>query len=746
MPTRRSGRIRRPNQAYQNAVDLSFLDNDSDSDSRPIPPPPVEEDEDDKDFEILATDIADANGDPDEYDGGSDPEVRTPPSSEDGNLSRDGDEDFSDVLDEDDMLLGQTGLNQKLMAKLQGKSKKYLLAKSSDANQQYSQAVELVSRHTNHDAFFHMLHGQDPVYVQRLLQAMEASRSDTTVPSRVARGDGRAGIAPSPFSESSPATQQAIHAWFQKHIESDRFMDGQVLKSLSFDEAANFLPAPNVVRFVSKPSSSASPHQMPSGDWSSLDNVWPQAAAQIDTEVDQHSGDANQNSVKVSRAGFLINVGDSIKDLSWLPVDDATTQYLAVATRPEHSVKPTEGEDAQAPKSAFVPNDPHPSCIQVWRFGAKETWIDGAFTVATTEEPMRLLALCGYFGYVKDVQWCPQPATSKKGGPMAFLATIHDDGYLRLFALDLPKTTTSKKTQYIQAESASFQSRPPFSIFTCMKWVSSHLLAAGTADGHVAIFDMQEYFDTPYRKSDGVPYFYHAFHESYVLAVESCAPSRPELLISTSMDGITRLTDVRDPLADTAECQRQRIPTSFGTWYERGQGILSSDELPSLRICPVRSISISTRIARLEAPLTSLATSPLHYSVLAGAADGTVFATNPTVSWWRFRTHMPWKQPWFKHDWRPGRCKSNDDSEVDYPNGLTRLSTGLRMQAMDDMSRIETSGKARRKGNDPLEAHVIHEKPTAIKSLAWNPNVPTGGWAAAGMGDGLLWVEDIARD
>lgn len=41
-------------------------------------------------------------------------------------------------------------------------------------------------------------------------------------------------------------------------------------------------------------------------------------------------------------------------------------------------------------------------------------------------------------------------------------------------------------------------------------------------------------------------------------------------------------------------------------------------------------------------------------------------------------------------------------------------------------------------------AAVVYEEGTAITALSWNPNMCCGGWAAAGMGDGLLRIEDIA--
>ena len=39
---------------------------------------------------------------------------------------------------------------------------------------------------------------------------------------------------------------------------------------------------------------------------------------------------------------------------------------------------------------------------------------------------------------------------------------------------------------------------------------------------------------------------------------------------------------------------------------------------------------------------------------------------------------------------------------------------------------------------------TIYEEGTAVTQLAWNPNLRFGGWAAAGLGCGLVRVEDVA--
>lgn len=45
---------------------------------------------------------------------------------------------------------------------------------------------------------------------------------------------------------------------------------------------------------------------------------------------------------------------------------------------------------------------------------------------------------------------------------------------------------------------------------------------------------------------------------------------------------------------------------------------------------------------------------------------------------------------------------------------------------------------------DGVVFSTIYEEQTAITAVAWNPNLPCGGWAAAGMGSGLVRVKGLA--
>jgi transcription factor C subunit 6 len=73
--------------------------------------------------------------------------------------------------------------------------------------------------------------------------------------------------------------------------------------------------------------------------------------------------------------------------------------------------------------------------------------------------------------------------------------------------------------------------------------------------------------------------------------------------------------------------------------------------------------------------------------------------------------------------------------------GLSRFVEGFRAEKTSVTPR---AGETQPNSKHGMSYTTIYEEKTAITALAWNPNVHVGGWAAAGMADGLLRIEDIA--
>lgn len=90
----------------------------------------------------------------------------------------------------------------------------------------------------------------------------------------------------------------------------------------------------------------------------------------------------------------------------------------------------------------------------------------------------------------------------------------------------------------------------------------------------------------------------------------------------------------------------------------------------------------------------------------------------------------------------PGSSTGQDSSIprefLDKP--LARIMEGYKA-SQPGVQHSVTSKKA--KNPELGKGLTIYEEPSAITVLAWNPNLKFGTWAVAGMGDGLLRVEDV---
>ena len=105
------------------------------------------------------------------------------------------------------------------------------------------------------------------------------------------------------------------------------------------------------------------------------------------------------------------------------------------------------------------------------------------------------------------------------------------------------------------------------------------------------------------------------------------------------------------------------------------------------------------------------------------------------------------------HEWRQPTeeervAAENDDEQnsnsakvIAGKDGLTRIVEGFKAYQVS-MNNQGALGGVNTKNGVPF--NTIYEERTAVTAVAWNPNVHVGGWAAAGMADGLLRIEDIA--
>lgn len=232
--------------------------------------------------------------------------------------------------------------------------------------------------------------------------------------------------------------------------------------------------------------------------------------------------------------------------------------------------------------------------------------------------------------------------------------------------------------------------------------------------------------------ADPLPYFYHPIHSTYVLNISSAYPTHAHLVATTSMDGETRLWSVADHEKDAVETTRMRVGSPHLTYSPWLQSFLSSDENDFVRMLTVRRFFATLAVARLPSTLSALATcSSWHPSVLFGSTGGSVIATNPLRRLLHSKEKQ-WQQTWFSHTW----VRGNESSS----SGTSRFYDGYRAESISLLRNMTGD----RKMINSTMIVTIYEEETHITALSWNPNQSCAGWAAAGLGCGLLRVEDLA--
>ena len=71
---------------------------------------------------------------------------------------------------------------------------------------------------------------------------------------------------------------------------------------------------------------------------------------------------------------------------------------------------------------------------------------------------------------------------------------------------------------------------------------------------------------------------------------------------------------------------------------------------------------------------------------------------------------------------------------------MSRFTEGYKVE----LAQLTRTPKGATNAGEGTVHATIHEQETGVSQVVWNPNLRCGGWAAAGMGSGLLRVENLA--
>ena len=309
----------------------------------------------------------------------------------------------------------------------------------------------------------------------------------------------------------------------------------------------------------------------------------------------------------------------------------------------------------------------------------------------------------------------------------------------------------------------------------------------------------------------------------------SSYPICPNFIVTTSIDGYTRLTDIRRPHTDTVTAPRSRVASPPLAFSSQVLCFLAPEDAELVRALPLRRFFSVSSLGRSPGQIMALATSPVHASLLIGSSDGSAIIMNALRRMSKPKGYLQYQQTWFKHEWvpndqsdviddssprpeiRPGKSRITEDYKLKTYD-LTRhakvqdtnfdgpvetkaepkpkttkkaktgnaepkknaksvtneASTGIEGRENPepgadgnivngaisgrDQGQQEDAGTPDNGGDDGeedpkqsyLHYHTIFEEEAAVTCAAWCPAVECGGWAAVGMGSGLVRVEDIA--
>lgn len=271
-----------------------------------------------------------------------------------------------------------------------------------------------------------------------------------------------------------------------------------------------------------------------------------------------------------------------------------------------------------------------------------------------------------------------------------------------------------------------FEAKPPSTVCTCLTWLSPSDVAVGCADGFVAIWNIAH----TQSSANPLPYFYQRIHSTYILSIAAAYPASPHLLGTTSMDGETRLSSILHPQADVTETPRMRMGSPHIVFSPILQSFLSGEENDFMRLLVTRRFFTTTSVARIPSAVSALATpSAWHPTVMMGCTSGAVLATNPLHRLLSSKAKQL-QMACFTHEWVPRAGGS----------GVSRFVDGFKAEQMV-LGRSQGTDRRLASGHSMA---TVFEEGTHVTALSWNPNQSCAGWACAGMGCGLVRVEDVA--
>ncbi|CAD0027874.1 unnamed protein product [Aureobasidium pullulans] len=535
--------------------------------------------------------------------------------------------------------------------------------------------------------------------------------AELTIPSHEANASGFGGFQTSYFHGDAAMKTESEEGWDWYHKGGkDSFAKHQQSISLSSQKARPYISpaALGTCKLLMGPYKRQSLLELDLHTSLDLNDSWAPKPTSADAPPPSQD-------TKSRRNGWMLNLGEKVQHLEWVPNIQGSRQFLAVTTSPLIG-STLEEQEFNAPYApAFAPRPPTKSSIQIWEFRAAP---DGRIDSACT--PMLRKVICSEWGDVKLFKWCPMPRnfpTQHASGKsnLGLLAGIWADGALRVLEVFVEDPEVAE-TEYDLIRNAAFTAQPPNTICTCLTWLSSNSIIAGCANGCVGVWNIPTALQS---RSMG----------------DQRAPTAEPMTSKATMSP-----------AATVRASRSRVGRSVLVWHEFAQVVLTVDDNFTLIAFPIRRFFRQISFTRYKSSVACLAYSPVHPFVMAGCVGGEAISNNPLRR--AYENKVPiWNQTWFTHEWR--QCKieepatvgaSDGDEAVPTPQEISRILEGFKCK---EIKLFNTEDAFTHRENGAVYS-TVYDLKTTISSMAWNPNIHVGGWIAAGIANGLVRVEDVA--
>ncbi|KAK2879489.1 hypothetical protein FQN49_000821 [Arthroderma sp. PD_2] len=536
--------------------------------------------------------------------------------------------------------------------------------------------------------------------------------------------------------------------WYYGKI-GNLFRGKQRLTAITEEACQAYLPSCDVPKLtvLIGPTGTQSTYLIGRGELFDFGTAWPSTRPvsikkekDMPSEPNVNEGISSKPNRVRAREGWVLNLGNRIQCLSWAPNYPGSAQYLAVAVPILDSQKAKFDDGSIKGAPAFTPSAPYPSAIQIWRFEACDA-VNGLRKPNMNIKPRLHMVICTDFGNINRLYWCPiavnrdsTAGNSNETSKPLLLAGLWSDGSVKVLNVDLHNNDTG--TKYVHMQNPAFQVMPPSTVCTCLTWMSPTDIAIGCANGFVGLWSLVESArdESPPNPE---PYLYIPVHDTYILNIVSAYPTHPYIIAATSMGGQTRLVSLQDPTAEIADALRLRVGTQCLIYAPYLRSVITNDEGDFIRLLPLRRFFTSLAALKSRSSVTALATASLHHPcILAGNASGAVIANNPLRKLIHSKEKQ-WQQNWFSQEWVNG----GNNNQIT-PGAVVKFYDGFKAETIS----LSKGSSAQEKEAGQAALIAIYEEQTAITAVAWNSNALCAGWACAGMGSGLLRVEDLAHD